>query len=240
MPTLVSADFAQRQDRYTRFRTFVRDFLLQQIAFRLLVKVDVNGLEHIPPTGPTLLMMNHIAGIDPAILMGVVRPRFVVPMSKIENFRIPVLRQAMQLWGLYPVQRGTVDRAALNNSIDLLKAGNLVLIAPEGTRQPQLSEAKDGTTYIATKADAVIVPVGVDGTGEFIHNVFRLRRTPITVRFGRAFRFRTDGRERIPRAELGRMTQEAMYQLAALLLENRRGFYSDLSKMTTESIEYVN
>src|SRR5262249_39721068 len=124
-------------------------------------------------------------------------------------------------------------------SVDLLKAGNLVLIAPEGTREPQLSEAKDGTTYIATKASAVIVPAAVDGTREFVHNLLRLRRTPISVRFWKPFRFRTAGRERIPRPELGYMTQEAMYQLAAILPENRRGFYSDLSKLTTETIEFV-
>lgn len=239
MTSYVSADFATRQDRYAASRRFIRDVLLRGIAFRLLVRVDVHGLEHIPPAGPTLLMINHINGIDPAVVMGVVGPRFAVPMSKIENFRIPVVRQLMQWWGVYPVQRGEVDRTALQNTVDLLKAGNLVLISPEGTRQPALIEAKDGITYVAIKANATVVPVGIEGTREFVHNLKRLRRTHITVNIGRAFRFRTNGRERIPRADLSHMTQEAMYQLAMLLPEYRRGFYSDLSKASTGTLEFV-
>jgi hypothetical protein len=72
-----------------------------------------------------------------------------------------------------------------------------------------------------------------------VPNLQRLRRTHITLSFGRAFRFRANGRERVPRAEMSRMTQEAMYQLAMLVSEHRRGFYHDLSQATTETIEFV-
>jgi len=60
--------------------------------------------------------------------------------------------------------------------------------------------------------------LGINGTREFPQNLKRLRRTPISLRFGRAFRFRhTATDQHIPRADLDLMTQEAMYQLAALL-----------------------
>jgi 1-acyl-sn-glycerol-3-phosphate acyltransferase len=239
MSSYISADFAALQDRYSASRRFIRNVLLRGIAFRLLVKLDVQGLENIPKTGPTLIMINHISGVDPVVAMGIVGPRFVVPMSKVENFRIPILGQLMHWWGMFPVNRGEVDRAALQNTVDLLREGILVLMAPEGTRQPALIEGKDGVTYVALKANAAIVPMGIDGTREFWRNLKRLRRTQITVRIGRAFRFRTNGRERIPRAEMSHMTQEAMYQLATLLPENRRGFYSDMSKATTDTIEFI-
>jgi 1-acyl-sn-glycerol-3-phosphate acyltransferase len=224
--TAVSADFAQRQDRYTGWRSFIRGFLLQTLAFHILVTVKTQGMDHIPPDGPTILMMNHIGGIDPFVMLGAVKPRFVVPMSKVENFKLPLIGQMMKLWGAYPIHRGEVDRVALQNTIDLLKAGNLVLMAPEGTRQPAMIEGKDGITYVAIKSDAAIAPVGLEGTRDF--------------NFGRAFRFRTDGRERIPRTEMAHMTQEAMHQLAQLVSPARRGFYNDLSKTTTETIEFVN
>jgi 1-acyl-sn-glycerol-3-phosphate acyltransferase len=145
----------------------------------------------------------------------------------------------MNLYGVYAIRRGEVDRVALQNTIDLLKSGNAVLMAPEGHRQPALNEAKDGVTYVALKSDAMIVPIGIDGTREMLTNLKHLRRTPATVRFGKPFRFRANGRVRIPRPEMARMTHEAMYQLAALLPEYRRGYYSDLSKATTETIEFV-
>lgn len=235
----VSADFAQSQDQFTSARHIMRDILLRGIGFRLLVDVKVQGLEHIPPTGPTIVMMNHTGALDPFLMLGAVRPRYVVPMSKIENFRIPVIGLLMKWWGAYPIRRGEVDRAALQNTVDLLKAGNLVLMAPEGHRQPAMAEGKDGATYVAIKSNAAIVPVGIEGSREFTANLKRLRRAPISMTFGSAFRFKTGGRERIPRAEMAHMTQEAMYQLAKLVSPARRGFYSDLSKATTEKIEFV-
>jgi hypothetical protein len=58
------------------------------------------------------------------------------------------------------------------------------------------------------------------------------------VRLGRPFRFKPQG-NRPSRPALRQMTDEAMYRLAAVLPEARRGFYSDLSKATTELIEDV-
>lgn len=196
-------------------------------------------MAQIPTSGPTLLMMNHMGGADPIVLMGAVGPRYLASMSKIENFDIPVLGPLMRLWGAYPIMRGEVDRRALEFTIKLLREGELVLIAPEGTRQAEMSEAKDGLAYLAVKANAVIVPVGLEGTREFFGNLKRLRRTTITLNFGRPFRFRTDGRQRVPRPELAHMTREAMYQLASLVHPDRRGFYSDLSQATTDRLEFL-
>jgi hypothetical protein len=66
-------------------------------------------------------------------------------------------------------------------------------------------------------------------------------RAPLKLRFGRPFRFATgefpDGQ--IPREVLDQMTHEAMYQLAALLPENLRGYYSDLDRMTTDYLHFI-
>ncbi len=209
------------------------------MAFHSIVRVESKGMAQIPTSGPTLLMMNHMGGADPIVLMGAVGPRYLASMSKIENFDIPVLGPLMRLWGAYPIMRGEVDRRALEFTIKLLREGELVLIAPEGTRQAEMSEAKDGLAYLAVKANAVIVPVGLEGTREFFGNLKRLRRTTITLNFGRPFRFRTDGRQRVPRPELAHMTREAMYQLASLVHPDRRGFYSDLSQATTDRLEFL-
>ncbi len=235
--------FDEDQRRYTAWRTFCRAVLLRTLAFHILVTVKSEGMtEHLPSSGPTLLMMNHSGGIDPIVLMGVVGPRFVVAMSKIENYRVPVLGGLMRLWGTYPLLRGEVDRRALDFTIKLLNDGELVLIAPEGTRQPAMIEAKDGITYLALKTNAAIVPVGLEGTRNFAPNLKRLRRTPLTVTFGRAFRFRSgekSGRARVPRSEMAQMTREAMYQLAMLVSPERRGFYADLSQATTDTLEFI-
>jgi 1-acyl-sn-glycerol-3-phosphate acyltransferase len=229
----------ERQERYNLRRRILRDFLLRPIGFGLLVKPYIENREAFPAAGPAIVVMNHIAGIDPFVVTAAVTGRFLVPMSKIENYDHLITRLIAYSWGAYPVRRGEVDRQALMSTLAILEQGWPVLIAPEGTRRPALDEAKEGMVYIATKANAPIVPVGVDGTDQFPASLKRLRRAPVTIRFGQAFRLRTGGQTRLPRDIMHQMTRETMYQLAALLPEHRRGVYHDLSQMTTDYLEFV-
>ena len=106
---------------------------------------------------------------------------------------------------------------------------------PEG-----MAEAKEGMAYLATKADAVILPAAISGAQHFKDNFGRLRRTPIQVNFGKPFRFKTEGMGRIRRPELEIMTREAMYQLALAQTDlSLRGVYSDVSQATTDTLEFV-
>lgn len=233
-------NYIARQPRLAWRRRLLRG-LLRTVGFSLLCRVEVRGLENIPRTGPTILMMNHISAIDPIVTMALVTHRFVIPMTKIENARTPVLGFFVRWWGAYTVNRDEVDRAALLSSIALLHDGQVILIAPEGTRTPDgLIAAKDGLAYIAAKADAVIVPTAVYGATDYLHRWKRLRRAFAGVAFGTPFKLRTDGRSRIPRDELARMTQEAMYQLALTLPDPAlRGVYSDLEQATTDHLHFV-
>jgi 1-acyl-sn-glycerol-3-phosphate acyltransferase len=230
---------AAHQERYNLRRHILRDGLLRPVGFGLLVNPTIEGCERIPTSGPVIFIMNHIAAIDPFVLVGAVTSRYVVPMSKIENYSHPIVGLMARSWAAYPVRRGEVDRQALASTLSVLEQGWPVLIAPEGTRRPSLSEAKEGMVYIAIKANALIVPVGLDGTDLFPGSLKRLRRAPIKIRFGRAFRLRTAGRARVPREAMHQMTRETMYQLAALLPEHRRGFYRDLDQMTTDTLEFL-
>jgi 1-acyl-sn-glycerol-3-phosphate acyltransferase len=162
-------------------------------------------------------------------------------MTKIENARNPLLKPFVDWWGSYTVNRGEVDRKALLNSIELVKSGQLILIAPEGTRQPNgLSEAKDGLAFIATKADAVIIPTGISGAIGWDSKLKRFQRPRINITFGRPFRFKINEQGRIPREELSAMSHEAMYQLALAIKDTTmRGAYSDVSKATTHYLEFI-
>jgi 1-acyl-sn-glycerol-3-phosphate acyltransferase len=233
------APIVLHQERYARRRRFLRDVVLRRIGFGLLWHVQVDGTGLVPAEGPLIVIMNHIAAIDPFVVVGAITNRLLTPMSKIENYRHPIVGLMARAWGVYTVRRGEVDRQALESTIALLQRGSAVLIAPEGTRHPHMADPKDGTTYVATKANAVIQPVGLAGTDQFPGSLLRLRRTPVTVRFGRPFRFCTDGRARIPRDELRQMTREMMYQVALLVPEQRRGIYHDLERLTTDTLQFV-
>lgn len=226
---------------YWEGRRRILRFLIRTIGFKLLAKLDtVEGLENIPSQGPAILMINHIAFIDPIVVLHVV-PRNIVPLAKVEVYDYPFVGIFPRLWGVIPVRREEVDRRAVQQVIEVLRAGEIVLVAPEGTRGPQLSQGKEGVAFLAHRSGVPVVPVAIEGTVgfpalRFISPVWK--KHGARLRFGRPFRFRTDNK-RPTREQLRQMTDEAMYILAAMLPEERRGVYGDQSKASRETIEWV-
>jgi 1-acyl-sn-glycerol-3-phosphate acyltransferase len=220
-------------------RRFLR-FLIKHIGFTLLAKMDhVEGLENVPAEGPALLMINHIAFIDPLVVIHVL-PRNIVPLAKAEVFTYRVVGFFPKIWQVIPVHREEVDRRAVQQVFEVLRAGEIVLVAPEGHRGPQLQRGKEGVAYLASRADVPIVPVGVEGTEGFpaLRFTSAWRGPGASVRFGRPFRFRSDF-DHASRDQLRQMTDEAMYVLAGLLPPARRGYYHDLTAATQETIEFI-
>lgn len=215
-------------------------FLIRYIGFTLLVKMDhVEGLEKVPSLGPAILMINHINFVDPFVVMNAL-PRNIVPMAKIEVYEYPIVGIFPRIYGVIPVQREEFDRRAIQGALEVLKAGEIILVAPEAHRGPQLRQGKEGVAYLATRADAPIVPVAIDGTIGFptLPILPRWRGPGAVIKFGDPFRFNTQGK-RAGKEMLRQMTDEAMYILAGMLPEHRRGFYAQLSLATQETIEWV-
>jgi 1-acyl-sn-glycerol-3-phosphate acyltransferase len=221
-------------------RRRVLRFLLKYIGFTLLAKLDyVEGIENIPATGPVLLMINHIAFIDPIVVMHIL-PRNIVPLAKREVYDYPIVGVVPKIWGVIPVKREEIDRRAVQQVMEVLQAGEIVLVAPEGTRSPQLQEGKEGIAYLASRSQVPIVPVAIDGTIGFpaIRFSAAWRKAGARIRFGQPFVYRPEYRH-AGRDQLRKMTDEAMYILAGMLPDYRRGVYSDLSKATQDTIEWV-
>ena len=220
-------------------RRRVLRWLIDQVGFRLLAKfAGAKDLDHLPKSGPAIIMMNHIALIDPIVVLSCL-PRNIVPMARHDAFRVPFWGIFPRLWEVIPVRRGEADRQALQKALAVLQAGEVVLVAPEGTRNPQLQQGKVGIAYLAARSGAPVVPAAVEGTTGYPSLRLDRRDEPgATVRLGRPFRFKpTQGR--LGRQLLRKMTDEAMFLLASLLPEARRGVYEDLSQATTDTIEFA-
>ena len=215
-------------------------FLLRVIGFSLLAKVDrVDGLENIPESGPAILMINHIAFIDPIVVLFVL-PRDIVPLAKAEVYEYPVIGIFPKLWGVIPVHRDEFDRRAVQQVTNVLGAGEIVLVAPEGTRGPQLSQGKVGVAYLASRNGVPVIPVAIEGTVGFPAFRFssRWRKPGAHITFGKPFRFDPDIR-RPGREQLRVMTDEAMYILSEMLPEDQRGYYADVNAATRDTIVLV-
>lgn len=222
----------ERQRRVLRW-------MLRQIGFRFLLKVDsVKGLQHFPRRGPAILMINHIAFVDPIVVLGNL-PRNIVPLAKVEAYRYPIWGIFPRIWQVIPVHRGEFDRQAIRRALEVLEAGEVLLVAPEGTRGPSLQRGKEGVAFLATRAAVPVIPVAITGTTGFpTLSPKRWRQPGAKVRLGRPFRYRHRGR-RPDKIALRKMTDEAMYVLAAMLPEELRGVYHDLSQATDDTIEFI-
>jgi 1-acyl-sn-glycerol-3-phosphate acyltransferase len=222
------------------FRRRVLRFLIRHIGFNFLAKLDrVDGLANVPASGPGILMINHIAFVDPIVVLHIV-PRNIVPMAKIEVYDYPLVGIFPRLWNVIPVRRAEVDRRAVRQALEVLQAGEMILMAPEGTRGESLKEAKGGIAYIASRGNVPIIPVAIENTIGFPTTPLspRWKGPGAYVRFGKPFRYKNTGK-RPGREELRIMTDEAMYLMAAMLPEHRRGAYADLSRRTMTTIEWL-
>jgi 1-acyl-sn-glycerol-3-phosphate acyltransferase len=212
--------------------------LILRFLVHILIKPEIEGLENVPRTGPVLLLISHTNFLDGPLACALI-PRVVIPMGKVELFEIAVFGQLLRWYGAFPVRRGEVDLQAFRYSFEALGKGYVLIIAPEGTRSGhgRLQQGKHGTAYIATRMDVPLVPMAIIGGEHFHSSLSQLRRTPVRVVLGPAFRLRKRGKV-VRREVLHQMTREIMYQMARLLPPERRGAYSDLSKATEEYIVY--
>ena len=115
-----------------------------------------------------------------------------------------------------------------------------MLVAPEGHRHLQLEDAKEGVAFLASRSGVPVIAAAIDGTPGFpsFRTSARWRDPGIVIRFGRPFRYKS-AILHPSREQLRQMTDEAMYILASLLPEHRRGAYADLSRATQETIDWV-
>jgi 1-acyl-sn-glycerol-3-phosphate acyltransferase len=149
------------------------------------VKVEARGLEKIPRQGPAVFMSNHQGNCDPPALIS--QLPMVSVIGKKEFFRIPVLGRAMKMRKFVPVDRQNREQAiaAVEEAVNILKAGQPFLVFPEGTRSPdgRLQPLKKGVFILAIKAGAPIVPISISGSskimtkGKFVIHPGRVRIT---------------------------------------------------------------
>ncbi len=217
---------AYDHQRYEWRRRLLR-WLLANVGWPLFARIDhIERADRVPASGSAILMINHIAFVDPIVVLGHVA-RNVVPIAKVESSRIPFWGIFATLWNVIAVRRDGSDRDAVFRALAVLEAGQVVLIAPEATRGPALRRARDGVAYLAYRSGAPIIPVAIEGTEGFPTLSPRRRMQPgAVVRFGRPLRLkRLAGRP--SREQLRAIADEAMSRLAAMLPEHRRGAYRD-------------
>ncbi len=151
--------------------------VLRVLAYGAL-RMKVAGQEHLPPEGPTLIVSNHVAFIDPLLVAVAALPRPVWTMGKEELFGPRLVDAWLSRIGGFPVRRHSPDVWSVRMGRDLLARGESLLIFPEGgvTRTGRMSPAFAGAGYFATRPDVTVVPAAIWDS--------QMLRGPVRVRFG--------------------------------------------------------
>ncbi|HBB33222.1 MAG TPA: 1-acyl-sn-glycerol-3-phosphate acyltransferase [Cyanobacteria bacterium UBA8803] len=147
----------------------------------------IYGAEQVPRQGPLIVASNHASDFDPPIVSNCLQ-RPVAFMAKEELFRIPILKQAIKLYGAYPVKRGAADRSAIRAALDCLSEGWAVGVFLEGTRtiDARINNPKLGAALIAAKAQVPLLPVSLWGTQAIFQKGSPIPQpVPVTVRIGK-------------------------------------------------------
>ncbi len=143
-----------------------------RIVLFILRRWKVTGLENFPAEGGVIAAANHTSYWDPVII-GCAINRRIHFMAKAELFDIPLLGLLIRKLHAFPVHRDKSDRRALRQATEVLKAGNVLGVFPEGTRSStgELLKPHLGTALIAFKAGVPIVPIALIGARGFCGKV---------------------------------------------------------------------
>lgn len=198
-----------------------------RFLYHFMFKLDMQGREYAPKTGPLLVIINHTHFLDPLIPTSYLRPD-VYPMAKADLFE-GNWKWMFDAYGSFPVRRGEADMQAFKHAFRLLRAGHAVLMAPEGTRAKSggLQPAHEGAGLIASRAGIPILPVALWGGRDMVKGMKALHLETIHVRVHKPLIVQ-QGQAKFTRDDISSITDEIMYTLATMLPPEYRGVYSEI------------
>jgi 1-acyl-sn-glycerol-3-phosphate acyltransferase len=204
---------------------YLLKYVLLGPLLRLLFRPRIEGLEHVPETGPAIIAGNHLSFSD-HFLMPAVLKRRITFLAKAEYFTGPGLKGRLTAFffrsaGQIPVDRSGKEagRAAIREGLRVLDRGELLGIYPGGTRSHdgRLYKGKVGVAVMALTAGVPVVPCAMIGTfeaqppGQVVPSI-----RPVTIRFGEPLDFSRYAGMENERAVLRAVTDEIMYAILSL------------------------
>jgi 1-acyl-sn-glycerol-3-phosphate acyltransferase len=204
---------------------YVLKYVLLGPLLRLIFRPRIEGLEHIPSSGPAIVAGNHLSFSD-HFLMPAVLKRRITFLAKAEYFTGPGIKGRLtaaffRSAGQIPVDRSGKEagNAAIREGLGVLRKDELLGIYPEGTRSHdgRLYKGKVGVAVMALRAQVPVIPCAMIGTfeaqppGQVIPNFRR-----VVIRFGKPMDFSRYAGMENEKAILRAVTDEIMYAILTL------------------------
>ena len=203
----------------------------------IICKIDASELKTIPRKGPYIVAMNHINFLEVPMIFTLLLPRKVHGIAKKETWDNKFIGWLATQWKSISVDRENISIGTFRKAKEYLARDRILIIAPEGTRSHdgKLAKAHPGIISMAVKSDVPIYPVVHFGGEKFWEYFRKLKRTPVTFKVGKPLRIKAG--LKLNQKKRQEIIDQVMYQLAALLPEEYRGYYHDLSLMDFQYLE---
>ncbi len=200
---------------------------LVRALIAMTCKVDDRELHLVPKEGPLVVLFNHINFLEAPLIRTKLIKRDVYALTKQETWKNPIFRILADSWGGIPIDRSNPAVSSMRNAELVLKEQKVLFVAPEGTRSGngQLGRGNPGLTSLALRTKSTVVPLAHYGGENFWPNLKRLKRTPITFRIGPLITI--DAPHPVTKQARLDITDQLMYELAALLPQQYRGEYAE-------------
>lgn len=169
LPTLLRVNWLQKRGNWQQAED-ITNRIAQKWAKSIISltgsKVEVQGLENIPQ-GNVLFISNHQGNFDiPLLIAYINKPKGFI--AKIELKKVPIINWWMKKINCVFIDRDNIRQSAkaIKAGTELLKAGNSMVLFPEGTRSRSsvLGEFKPGGMRLAIRSGVPIVPVTINGS----------------------------------------------------------------------------
>jgi len=197
--------------------------------YHIFLSWEAKGRKNVPPSGPLIVVANHVHVIDGELLLFGVS-RWIIYIAKEPLFHYPILGSLLR-WAqaLVVYRQGTLNetRELLKQAEQTLNKGSVIGIFPEGKRshQGKLQAGKPGLALLASRMHIPILPVGISGTDK-IHGISWLWKRPhIVINIGKPF-YLPQPNGRVTKLQRKALSDLMMQKIAALLPPEYQGVYA--------------
>lgn len=209
-----------------------RQYVKQMIKKYANLKIE--GAENLKEVnGSTIFICNHLSNSDGLILNEVLKendPTFIAGVKLSDN---AFTKNGISYVKTISIKPNSADKEAISKIVQKLKAGENIMMFPEGTRSRTgaMIEAKKGLLLIARLAKATIVPIGITGSEIFMPindsdmGGETFNPSNVVVKIGKPMQVPAKEKEEDKNAYNDRAMFEIMKGIADLLPENYRGVY---------------
>lgn len=152
------------------------------------IDVEIIGKENIP-NETCAFVGNHQSILDIPVLKHALKDRSIGFIAKKEAIEYPILGFWIKNTNCVPLDRSNPREAikVISKGAEYIKQGYNMVIFPEGTRSKdgEVHEFKKGSTKLATKAKAPVVPFSIDGTSKCFEDTKKFKEGKVTIVFGK-------------------------------------------------------